>query len=161
MKRMVGRKTLGEPSLFRLLVLGPIAVAAIASASGSAAFFYFRSDVEIVDTESQFDGVHLCSPEQQVALSATPETGTLVPASDDNNVFERDRTAEHYFSQRDPRWGDEEYDHGGRQNIGCGKSIKQCGCAMTLSSTIRIIATELGSRITPKGACPSGASKSS
>ncbi|HEY7268326.1 MAG TPA: C39 family peptidase [Dehalococcoidia bacterium] len=40
------------------------------------------------------------------------------------------------FSQRCPVWGSLEYDHGGGADIGCGRTIAQCGCAMTSAASL-------------------------
>lgn len=35
------------------------------------------------------------------------------------------------FKQADPAWGNQEYDDGNSQDLLCGKTIAQCGCALT------------------------------
>lgn len=41
-----------------------------------------------------------------------------------------------YFSQLDPQWGSQEYDHGNSLNLWCGSSLAQCGCAVTSAAMI-------------------------
>src|SRR4051812_45963723 len=38
------------------------------------------------------------------------------------------------FSQRCALWGKDEYSHANGEDIGCGKTIAQCGCAMTAAA---------------------------
>src|SRR3972149_2946928 len=41
-----------------------------------------------------------------------------------------------YFSQKDPQWGSNEYDHGNTQDLWCGTTMSQCGCAVTSAAMI-------------------------
>src|SRR4051794_25718590 len=42
------------------------------------------------------------------------------------------------FSQRCALWGNDEYDHANGQDVGCGKTIAQCGCAMTAAASMLV-----------------------
>src|SRR4051794_17570582 len=42
------------------------------------------------------------------------------------------------FSQRCALWGSDEYDHANGQDVGCGKTIAQCGCAMTSAASMLV-----------------------
>lgn len=58
------------------------------------------------------------------------------------------------FSQISPRWGGVEYDHGFQQDIGCGSTISQCGCAMTSVATVlalfEVLTTPDGGEMNPE-----------
>ncbi|KKR49312.1 MAG: hypothetical protein UT84_C0033G0006 [Candidatus Curtissbacteria bacterium GW2011_GWA1_40_16] len=41
-----------------------------------------------------------------------------------------------YFSQKDPLWGTQEYDHANSLSLSCGKTIAQCGCALTSAAML-------------------------
>src|SRR6266545_3045988 len=43
--------------------------------------FCFRSDVDILDAEARYDGVHLCSPKQREKLTSTPSSSAPVTVS--------------------------------------------------------------------------------
>jgi hypothetical protein len=110
------------------LVLALIAIALLA-------YFFLRGDSE-TSAEAKYDGVHLCAPEQQDAATAVARAqGTPAP-SEPNPEAAASRTEGPLFAQNSPAWGNEEYDHGAQQNIGCGQTIAQCGCAMTSVATI-------------------------
>ena len=59
-----------------------------------------------------------------------------------------------FFSQTSPRWGDTEYDHGFQQDVGCGSTIGQCGCAMTSVATVLalfdVLTTPGGGELNPQ-----------
>jgi hypothetical protein len=40
------------------------------------------------------------------------------------------------FSQRCALWASQEYDHGTGQDIGCGRTMAQCGCALTSAASL-------------------------
>ncbi len=40
------------------------------------------------------------------------------------------------FSQRCALWAGQEYDHGSGQDIGCGRTMAQCGCALTSAASL-------------------------
>ncbi len=42
------------------------------------------------------------------------------------------------FSQRCPLWASDEYDHGSGQDVGCGKTMAQCGCALTAAASLLV-----------------------
>jgi hypothetical protein len=108
-------------------------------------FFVFRGDDE-ASAEERYDGVHLCSPSQQAV--STAEAGVRSPgptrtASDEGPLFAQNSTT----------WGKEEYDHGVDQDIGCGATIEQCGCAMTSVATVlqlfQVLSTPEGVDLNP------------
>lgn len=41
-----------------------------------------------------------------------------------------------YFSQKDPQWGSQEYDHASSLGLDCGTTIAQCGCALTSAAML-------------------------
>ena len=41
-----------------------------------------------------------------------------------------------YFSQIDPAWGSQEYDHGNSLSLWCGSTLAQCGCAVTSAAML-------------------------
>ena len=106
-------------------IVGGVAVLIIALL---VLFFVFRGDDE-ADAEAQYDGVHLCSPSQQAA-------GTAQARARDSVREALGSGEAPYFAQNSTAWGSEEYDHGGSQNVGCGLTIAQCGCAMTSVATV-------------------------
>lgn len=168
------------------------------------AVYLFTGDVEYVDAEARFDGVHLCAPQQQdeaakegtliaspgpfatgtpapalgitetpgaTATGATAAPGTPSATAQPNTLATARPVAtasspagtatppartptprptvvaparpgpttggsSPFFAQVDQAWGGEEYDHGFQQDVGCGSTIAQCGCAMTSVATI-------------------------
>ena len=98
-------------------------------------YFALRGDDE-VSGEAKYDGVHLCSPSQQEAATVAAGQGGAEPGQALDGELDASRTEGPLFAQNSPAWGNEEYDHGGQQNIGCGATIAQCGCAMTSVATI-------------------------
>ena len=233
MSRRRRRKARGFP-VRRVVALGAVILGAIL-----VAVMLLRPDVETVDAEARYNGVHRCSPRQQVTFTATatetagpttvptgtagpaaaetpttvsspaaatagagsptaqPQTtappqatagaalpspaaatassetpqrqpaatmttqgvaaataaataailaGTATPASlplstpaaavSQREALGDDGSQAPFFSQTSPRWGDSEYDHGFQQDIGCGSTIGQCGCAMTSVATV-------------------------
>jgi hypothetical protein len=122
-------------------------------------YFVLRGDIEDINTESKYDGVHLCSQSQQdaAALDAQPEPsptlgGTPGP-SGAPGASRNDTLLPVVFAQNDPAWGSQEYDHGGKENVGCGKTIAECGCAMTSVATVlslfQLLTTPEGSELNP------------
>jgi len=111
-------------------------------------FFVFRGDKE-ASAEERYDGVHLCSSSQQEA--ATAEAGSK-PATGPGLRTGAGDTAP-FFAQNSTTWGNEEYDHGSSQDIGCGQTIAQCGCAMTSVATVmelfQVMTTPDGTDLNP------------
>ena len=111
------------------------------------AYFLLRGDDE-VNAEARYDGVHLCSPDQQAAATLqAPAEPESAPAASDGG------TRPPFFAQTSPEWGAQEYDHGGRQDVGCGQTIAECGCAMTSVATVlqlfQIVSTPEGDDLSP------------
>ncbi len=127
-------------------------------------FILFRGDTE-VSAEAKYDGVHLCSPSQQTAEAAiaapsptltSTATATLAPLPGTTPQVTEPTTAARaklLFAQNDPKWGAEEYDHGREQDVGCGKTLAECGCAMTSVATVlslfNIVTTPGGNELSP------------
>ena len=112
------------------------------------AFFLFRGDDE-VSAEVRYDGVHLCAPSQQTAATAQART-----AQGDAGTEPRgEGTEAPLFAQNSAAWGRTEYDHGARQDVGCGQTIEQCGCAMTSVATVmqlfEVVSTPGGDLLDP------------
>ena len=109
-------------------------------------FFVFRGDDE-ADAEARYDGVHLCSPSQQA--DATAQAG----AAGDSGREPLGSGEAPYFAQNSELWGNQEYDHGGSQDVGCGQTIAQCGCAMTSVATVmhlfEVVTTPGGDALNP------------
>ena len=109
-------------------------------------FFVFRGDDE-ADAEARYDGVHLCSPSQQAA--ATAQAG----ATGDSEREPLGSGEAPHFAQNSELWGNQEYDHGGSQDVGCGQTIAQCGCAMTSVATVmhllEVVTTPGGDALNP------------
>ncbi len=124
----------------------PIAGLAAVIIAALVLFFVFRGDDE-VSAEERYDGVHLCSPSQQAGATAEARTRPVVAATRGLG------DAGPLFAQNSTTWGGEEYDHGARQDIGCGTTIEQCGCAMTSVATVlqlfQVLSTPDGSELTP------------
>ncbi|MGE0059427.1 MAG: C39 family peptidase [Dehalococcoidia bacterium] len=138
--------------------------------AGVVLYFLFRGDTE-VSAEAKYDGVHLCAPSQQTAEAAfavpsptASPTRTPVPTATplpdgapppEGGVTEVRAGAGGgtLFAQNDPRWGKEEYDHGMKQDVGCGKTLAECGCAMTSVATVlslfNILTTPNGKELNP------------
>ena len=190
------------------LVVGAVAVGV----------FFLRPDVEVVDAEAHYNGVHNCGPKRRVTTTATASPTVMPPGTASPTVpgapigtssptaatatasnltaqpatIAPQETADAspppvttantagvtaqqagvtetaplstttpapsaiptsaavpirealggegseapFFSQTSPRWGSVEYDHGFQQDIGCGSTIGQCGCAMTSVATV-------------------------
>jgi hypothetical protein len=111
------------------------------------AYFLFRGDDE-ADAEARYDGVHLCSPDQQAAATVqSPAEPESSPAASG------DGARPPFFAQTSPEWGAQEYDHGGRQDVGCGQTIAECGCAMTSVATVlqlfQVVSTPDGDDLSP------------
>jgi hypothetical protein len=109
-------------------------------------FFVFRGDEE-ASAEERYDGVHLCSPSQQAGATAEARTSSAgAPTRGAGNEGP-------LFAQNSSTWGKEEYDHGSRQDIGCGTTIEQCGCAMTSVATVlelfQVLSTPEGTDLNP------------
>ena len=109
-------------------------------------YLLFRGDNEVVNAEDTWDGIHLCSPDQQEAATVEARalpTQELRPIDGDSL----------YFAQTDPAWGNQEYDHGLQQDVGCGKTIAECGCAMTSVATVmrlfEVVSTPDGTQLDP------------
>lgn len=116
--------------------------------------------------EARYDGVHLCAPPVPVAPAPTA-TATALPATAPAPRPTQRPTARPtrgpsapeglggsgasgpYFAQAGPAWSSDEYDHGTRQNIGCGTTIANCGCAMASVATVMSL---YGVAIAPNGA---------
>ncbi len=111
-------------------------------------YVFFRGDDE-VSAEARYDGVHLCSPSQQAAATAQARTAP----SDADAASPNPGVYAPFFAQNNQVWGREEYDHGARQNIGCGQTIEQCGCAMTSVATVmqlfEVVTTPGGDSLNP------------
>lgn len=124
----------------------PIAGLAAVIIAALILFFIFRGDDE-VSAEERYDGVHLCSPSQQAG--ATAEARTRAAGAATRGAGE----AGPLFAQNATTWGREEYDHGARQDIGCGTTIEQCGCAMTSVATVlelfQVVSTPDGTDLNP------------
>jgi hypothetical protein len=129
-------------------VVGGIVLLAIAL----LAYFLFRGDDE-VSAEAKYDGVHLCSPDQQEAATVAARSDLARPTPSGNLDLEPSRTLGPLFAQNATAWGDEEYDHGRQQDVGCGQTIAQCGCAMTSVATVlslfQLLATPQGDDLNP------------
>jgi hypothetical protein len=124
----------------RILVVLAILIALI------VAYFVFRGDDEVSADESPYDGVHLCAPDQQAAATAEARVRTEPVALGDGSQPP-------FFSQTSAEWGALEYDHGADQDVGCGKTIAQCGCAMTSVATVlqvfQVVSTPAGDNLNP------------
>jgi uncharacterized protein YkwD len=76
------------------------------------------------------------------ALTGTPTPGaatatpTPTTVADIAGFLGDPGDAAPFFAQNAAAWGADEYDHGRRQDVGCGTSIAQCGCAMTSIGTV-------------------------
>ena len=160
-------------------MVGKIAGGGVLLATLVVLYFVFRGDTEKVSAESKYDGVHLCSPSQREAealrSAASPApTPTLVatptPAADASqpatNTGGPSASAESpgrtlvggganvsLFFQNNPTWGAQEYDHGRQQDVGCGTTIAECGCAMTsvtnVLSLFQVLTTPDGTALNP------------
>jgi len=105
-------------------------------AAALLAYFLLRGDDE-VSAESKYDGVHLCAPSQQEAATvAAGKSGNTIPTPSGNLDLEPSRTKGPLFAQNASAWGGEEYDAASKQDVGCGQTLAQCGCAMTSVATI-------------------------
>ncbi|MGE0688022.1 MAG: C39 family peptidase [Dehalococcoidia bacterium] len=131
-------------------------------------YILFRGDTEVT-AEGKYDGVHLCTPSQQTAeaaIGAPPPTPTLTPTRTATATQPPEpgttpqvpepgtaTRSKLLFAQNDPKWGAEEYDHGREQDVGCGKTLAECGCAMTSVATVLslfdIITTPGGAELSP------------
>jgi hypothetical protein len=116
------------------------------------AYFLFRGDDE-ASAESKYDGVHLCAPSQQEAATVAAGKDGSPPTPSGNLDLEPSRTKGPLFAQNASAWGGEEYDHGAEQDVGCGQTIAQCGCAMTSVATIlalfQLMTTPDGQELNP------------
>ncbi|HWO72935.1 MAG TPA: FG-GAP-like repeat-containing protein [Dehalococcoidia bacterium] len=160
-------------------------------------YFLFQGDVETVDAEARFEGIHLCAPKDLAqhgaltptadstaqgrgtpagtaspSLTASPaagETPASSPTAPPNGPTGPPPTQvplppgvdlppggskSPLFLQIDPEWGNDQYDHGFQQNIGCGSTIAQCGCAMTSVATVmallKVVSTPEGAELNPR-----------
>ncbi|HXH22838.1 MAG TPA: C39 family peptidase [Dehalococcoidia bacterium] len=117
------------------------------------AYFLLRGDDE-VNAEAKYDGVHLCSPSQRAAAEAAA-TRAPSPRPTATRVPTADGAADEppLFAQNDPVWGNQEYDHGAKQDVGCGRTIAECGCAMTSVATVlrlfNVVNTPEGAGLNP------------
>ncbi len=109
-------------------------------------FLLLRGGGHQVNAEAAYDGVHLCAPSQQEA--ATIEAQDLTP-----QIPPQPGNEAPFFAQNDPAWGAQEYDHASQQNVGCGTTIAQCGCAMTSVATVmrlfQVLTTPDGTDLNP------------
>ncbi len=109
------------------------------------AYVFLRGD-NGVSAETPYDGVHLCAPDQQEAV--TVEAQLYTPALEVDTGGDGP-----LFAQNDPRWGNEEYDSAASQDVGCGTTLAQCGCAMTSVATVMrllaVISTPDGADLNP------------
>ncbi len=93
------------------------------------------------NAEAKYDGVHLCSSSQQEAATVAAKDAPPAPTPSESGSITLPNgltrgTNGPLFAQNDPAWGAEEYDHGNDQDVGCGTTIAQCGCAMTSVATV-------------------------
>ncbi len=117
------------------------------------AYFLLSGDEE-ASAESKYDGVHLCSPSQQeAATAAAGRSGAALPTPSGNLDLEPSRIKGPFFAQNGAPWAGEEYDHATRQDVGCGKTLAQCGCAMTSVGTVlalfQLVTTPTGDELNP------------
>lgn len=118
------------------------------------AYFLFRGDTETVAGESKYDGVHLCSPSQREADRLLRGNPTPLPQQTPVPATGGESTGSlALFAQNDPTWGAQEYDHGRQQDVGCGTTIAECGCAMTSVATVlslfQVLSTPDGNGLSP------------
>ncbi len=118
---------------------------------------------------TRYAGVHLCSPEEQEVATVRAQEiadsldGTVSPVGSPGADGTPDGTGPPsrlgegegpFFKQNSPTWGADEYDHGMRQDVGCGETIAQCGCAMTSVATVlslfNVVATGEGEELNPQ-----------
>ncbi|HWC28570.1 MAG TPA: hypothetical protein VG845_00685, partial [Dehalococcoidia bacterium] len=116
------------------------------------AYFLFRGDEE-VSAEAKYDGVHLCSPSQQEAATVAAGDEGAQPTPSGNLDLEPSRTQGPLFAQNATTWGGEEYDKARSQDVGCGQTIAQCGCAMSSVATVlalfQLVTTPSGEALNP------------
>ncbi len=106
-----------------------------------------------VNAEAKYDGVHLCSPSQQQAATLAAKPAPTPPPRSTPTSSEVFDSSGPLFAQNSPIWGREVYDTGDKQDVGCGTTIEQCGCAMTSVATVlslfEILSTPGGASLNP------------
>ena len=142
------------------------ALLALLIAFALVGYFLLRHKTE-ANAESRFDGVHLCSPAQEAAATAQAAAATQTPEPEVSGtgndtlgipskvpVSGSPGSQGPFFAQNAPDWGKDEYDHGSKQDVGCGTTIAQCGCAMTSVATVldlfQVVTTPEGSALNPE-----------
>src|SRR5690349_12376637 len=72
------------------------------------------------------------TPVPQQQTTAPSPTATATPVADQTGC-----TAPN-FSQKCALWGNDEYDHANSQDVGCGKTMAQCGCDLAAAASLLV-----------------------
>jgi hypothetical protein len=118
---------------------------------GLTCFLWPRSKATAYDPESPYAGVHMCG-EANTALRTT-----ATAKAKQTSQSQPGQASSKLFAQNDPQWAKVEYAKAADPQFGpdwCGKTIEECGCAMTSVATImalfEILTMPDGQSLNPK-----------